>query len=293
MARYGIVVLNYQKYEMTEKCVSNLLELATDAEILIVDNASTNDSYKYLSELYKNDKNVEVILNSSNAGYARGNNFGFKYMFERHNDIKYCCVMNPDVEICYREIFDNLIAKLELNHNYAIATGLMVTNGYLNINSCFWSIPLGKEIALGHSVLHKNINRPLSICHNGIAEVEVLPGSFFMIKRSIYESLGGFDEGTFLYNEENILAIQLKKMGYKNILSISDYYNHNHPKGARKSLVQKIKSSRIGNTSRRYLCRKYYPKKYDVLLSIVILSNVVVIATKHFVGNIILLFTKR
>ena len=286
MAKYGIVILNYQKYQMTEQCVLGLLGFELDTKILIVDNASSNDSYDYLKDRFDKIESVEVIRNDVNAGYARGNNVGFRYLFDKYEDMKYCCVMNPDVEIRYGEIFDNLMEKLSIDESYAAATGLMITNGTLNINSCFWSIPKGAEIALGHSVLHKNVNKPLKCNEFGVAEVEVLPGSFFMIKREVYEKLGGFDEGTFLYNEENILATQLTEMGYKNILSIEDSYNHNHPKGERLSLHTKLVSRKIGNASRSYLCKKYYSMKYLLLLKIIIASNAVVITVKHLAGNV-------
>ena len=289
MIRYGIVILNYQKYEMTKKCVSSLLAHGLNARILIVDNASTNDSFKYLQSAFKNVECVEIIENSNNAGYAKGNNLGFRYLFDKYDDLEFCCVMNPDVEIRYREIFDNLMSKLELDKRYAMATGMMVTNGVLNFNSCFWSIPKGMEIATGHFVLHKNRNKPLKCDENGVAEVEVIPGSFFMIKRTVYEQLGGFDEGTFLYNEENILASQLKRMGYVSILSANDMYDHNHPKGDRKSLSQKLRSRKIGNASRRYLCKKYYPRAYLLLLDLVIAINALVISIMHMGGNIKLL----
>lgn len=271
---------------MTEKCISILLRYRLDAKILIVDNASTNNSFQYIKNAFKGEDCVEVIRNSENAGYAKGNNYGFRYLFDKYKELEYCCVMNPDVEICYGDIFDNLISKLEMDKRYAIATGLMVTNGVLNINSCFWSIPKGKEIATGHCFLHKNKNKPLRCNDNGIAEVEVIPGSFFMIKRSVYEGLGGFDEGTFLYNEENILAIQLRNMGLVGVLSVNDYYNHNHPKGERKTLFQKLRSRKIGNDSRRYLCRKYYPKVYSILLDGVICLNIFIITTMHLLGSL-------
>lgn len=293
MTRYGIVVLNYQKYEMTEKCILSLLNYHLDARIVIVDNASKNRSYQYLKDLFLNEECVDVIQNSDNSGYAKGNNFGLRYLFEKYQELEYCCIMNPDVEISYERIFDNLIVKLDSDEKYAIATGLMVTNGVLNINSCFWSIPRGIEIALGHFCLHKNHNKSIVCNDNAVAEVEVIPGSFFMIKRSVYERLGGFDEGTFLYNEENILAIQIRQMGYVSILSLNDYFNHNHPKGKRETLLQKLRSRKIGNASRRYLCQKYYSPIYSVLLEIVIVLNAITITMMHLFGNVRLTIKRK
>ncbi len=292
MCKFGIVVLNYQKYEMTEHCVSSLLKFHNNTRILIVDNGSSNESFQYLQKAFESESCVEVIRNSTNAGYASGNNVGFRYLFSKYPEMAYCCVMNPDVEISYGEIFDHFMDKLECDDSYAMVTGLMITNKALSVNGSYWSIPRGKEIAFGHSILHKNANKPLICDENGIARVEVITGSFFMMKRKVYEELGGFDEGTFLYNEENVLAIQLKKMGYVNIISVNDSFNHNHPKGERQTLPKKLASRKIGNASRKYLCKKYYPKRYMFLLDIVIVYNIVVITCMHLAGNLRLLFKR-
>ena len=52
-------------------------------------------------------------------------------------------------------------------------------------------------------------------------EVEIISGSCFMVKKSIFEALGGFDSGTFLYYEENILWEKIRVLGLKNYLDCS------------------------------------------------------------------------
>jgi GT2 family glycosyltransferase len=61
---------------------------------------------------------------------------------------------------------------------------------------------------------------PETICGQRVA-VELTSGSCFMVKKSLFESLGGFDSGTFLYYEENILWEKIRRRGLKNYLDCS------------------------------------------------------------------------
>ncbi len=293
MKTIGVVVLNYNKYELTQKCVDNLLNLGCPVQILIVDNRSTNDSFQILKKRYINEKNVDTINNSENGGYAKGNNFGMNYFLNNYDDIKYYCVMNPDVEIVYPEIFNNLKEILDNNPRMAMATGKIVTNGKQNFDKCFWDYPRKREAALGHSLAYKKKKGSIHYIEKDIGEVETIPGSFFMIKREVFEKLNGFDEGTFLYNEENIMGIRLSRIGLVSGLSTNDYFNHNHPKGPRKTLIQKIRSRKIGNQSRRYMCKTYYKKIDSILLELVIAFNYCYIISTHLLGNILRLKNRK
>lgn len=289
MYHIGAVILNYQNYKMTEKCIDKILRLKAHVYLVIVDNASSNESFEYLKNKYETVETVSVIRNDINGGYSVGNNTGIRYLFDKYPNVNYACIMNPDVEIMYPEIFTNLSNKLDSDNKLAVITGLMVTNKVLKFRSCTWNIPKRGEIAWGHCLLWKNKICNTPVGDNGIAMVQVVPGSFFMIKRKVYEMIGGLDENVFLYNEENLLGCKLRELGLKEALSINDFYFHNHVKGPRKSLKQKIISRKYGNQSRRYLCKKYYNKLDLLLLDIVILLNYFIISLLHFVGNICIL----
>lgn len=289
----GVVVLNYNKYELTISCVKELLKIDAPVQIIIVDNMSQNDSYAKIKEMFSDQKNIDVIQNQKNAGYSAGNNFGIKYMIQNYKEVNYICIMNPDVKITYSELFGNLKNILMNDDKIAAVTGLMITNGKLSLNKCFWGYPKNAEVALGHAINWKRKNDSCICNEKGIAEVEVLPGSFFMIKKCVYEELNGLDEGTFLYNEENILGIRIHGIGMKNALSVKDFYFHNHPPHLKRlTLKQKIKSRKIGNQSRRYLCQKYYNGRYKWLLEIIIIYNYFYIAITHGIGSIIRLFKR-
>lgn len=293
MNEIGVVILNYMKYELTKRCVDALLALQTTIPIVVVDNNSPNESYKKLSQYFEALICVDVVENKINSGYAAGNNVGIRYLFEHYDNIRYVCIMNPDVQVTYQGLFENLKNKLEANDDIAIMAGVMRGVDNRPVATTYWNVPKKREIALGHSILWKKDYPIIINSSDGFKRVEVVPGAFFMIRRTVYEQLGGLDEGTFLYNEENILGYQIRELGMTEALSLDDYYIHNHPKGPREPLKKKLSSRKIGNQSRRYLCHKYYGKLDAVLLEGVIVANYMIITCLHIGGSFYRIIRRR
>jgi len=258
----AIIVLNYFNYNLTKKCIDNLITLGVEDHIIVVDNNSPNDSYEILKEKYQLQDNIYIIKNSINNGYSGGNNFGVKYILDFLPDVKYICIINPDVLIYYKEVFSNLINKIKNRKEIAIISPVQIFNSTYDTSFVCWNIPKSKDIIVDPSIfLHRFFHRTKSIHLNDIdsslAIVEVVSGSFFIIKKDIFVSLGLFDENTFLYNEENILAIKIKNKGYKEAVSINDYFYHNHSHKDL-SLINKYKICWAAFESKLYLCKKYY-----------------------------------
>ena len=104
------VILHYLVEKETEKCVDSILKLKSPKKVIIVDNCSPNESYEGLKKYYLNNKDVYVIKNNTNGGFADGNNFGYKYAKSVIKDISFMVVMNNDMEINQKN-FINLIQK--------------------------------------------------------------------------------------------------------------------------------------------------------------------------------------
>ena len=93
------IILHYLSISETNTCIASLKKyLKNQFKIVVVDNASPNNSGKELLEQYYDDETVDVILNPENAGYARGNNIGYLYAKKKYNP-NFIIVMNNDVEI--------------------------------------------------------------------------------------------------------------------------------------------------------------------------------------------------
>ena len=86
--------------------------------------------------------------------------------------------------------------------------------------------------------------------------MDVLPGSMFAFKTDNFIQLGGFDEHTFLYYEENILAYKLKNEGFTNYLINSCSYDHMHSVSINKSIDSVKKRFKLAFQSRLWYCKE-------------------------------------
>lgn len=288
----SIIILNYFNYKLTTACVDNLLNLELESRIIIVDNNSQNESYKYLKDYYRNTITVDVIKNNVNKGYADGNNYGAKFAVDKYPNTKYICIMNPDVIVSYRNIFSNLAYKIKIRKDVAAISPIMLVNGKLDSKLMCWGTPTNKSIILDHLVFRKKYNTaPMKDIYpdkDGVAIVDVIPGSFFMIKVKSLLQVNMLDTGTFLYNEENILSLKLRNLNLNEALSINDFYFHNHLENVKtKSLKDKINGNKILYNSTSYLQKNFYKNNLAQLgLKIINLLNYVYIFSSHMPAKI-------
>lgn len=113
------VVLHYMVTSETVACVESILgNVKGEKKIVVVDNASPNGSFKELEERYGGSEEVCVIKTQENLGFARGNNFGYKYALENFSP-RFTVVLNNDTEI-FQSDFQELIEKSFSEYSYYI-----------------------------------------------------------------------------------------------------------------------------------------------------------------------------
>lgn len=255
----SVVVLNYKNYEMTMKCVDKLIENKNKLKIVIVDNNSNNGSFEKLTKKYNDTINVVVLNSSVNKGYGAGNNIGIRFIKENTN-CKYVCIMNPDIIVEDKNLFENLINKAD-KYNLQGITALQITNDIFDPTTLGWKLPSFKDILILNSKFISKYIKPINYKKyyvennkDNIAIIDVMPGCFFIINIDIFESLGYFDENTFLYYEENILSYKAKKINCKFGVSLNDVYIHNH----------KEKDESLLRLNNKYYDRKILLKSQEV-----------------------------
>jgi len=102
------VILHYLVSDETINTVNSILNnVIGDFRIVVVDNNSPNDSFVNLQENYRNEDRVIIIKNFTNAGYAKGINFGFDFSKEKFNP-SYIVAMNNDMEIKQSDFIDKV-----------------------------------------------------------------------------------------------------------------------------------------------------------------------------------------
>lgn len=234
-----LIILNYNDSTTAIKLLSKIKDYAALDHILIVDNCSSDDSY-YIMSKYASNK-LSIIRTGENRGYAAGNNYGAEYAIRQWNpDILFFA--NPDVQF-EEDVIKKIEKALYKNTRYAVAA-VLVEQGY---NA--WDLPgfwgTLRMLFMLAFMAHKSCLKRELMKDKGVHEVGVVEGSFFAVKTSIFEEVGRFDERTFLYLEENILAYKLRQRGYKEIILSDIYYIHEHSTSIKKTYKSKANAFKL------------------------------------------------
>ena len=216
------VIINYNTKALAEKLVANVKDYQSISKILIVDNASTDDSYQELKKL-ENDR-IEVIQAKENKGFSAGMNIGAKRAIELFSK---CDIIfsNTDIIISSEETIEILQTALKMRR-VAVASPVVFQE---NTISRGWKIPSAKEEVLinlpgiGKKFQKKYMFYDEDHYKGKYSYVEAVSGCFFMIKSEALKRVNYFDENVFLYYEENILGEKLRNSSYT--LVIIDVYN--------------------------------------------------------------------
>jgi len=186
-----------------------------DAEVIVVDNNSSDNSIEYLTAKFPA---VKYITNKENTGFAKACNQGLQQAKG-----SYILFLNPDT-IIPEDCFTKCVSFFEANKD-AGAIGIKMLDGsgkflkeskrsfpspstslykLFGLAKLFPRSKIFSRYHLGH--LNENVNN----------EVDVLAGAFMMIKREVLDKVGGFDETFFMYGEDVDLSYRIQKAGFKN-----------------------------------------------------------------------------
>lgn len=208
MKQLSVVIVNYNVRHFLELCLKSVqVAIETmDAEIIVVDNASADDSCEMVRTTFPE---VVLIANKENAGFSKANNQGVAIAKGR-----YVCILNPDTFVT-EETFTKLLDFAEKTPKVgAVGTRLIDGTGrYLpesKRNLPTPKVAFQKMFGSGSSYYVNTLGQ----YETGV--ITVLAGAFMFLKRSVYEEAGGFDEQYFMYGEDIDLSYTIEKIGYQN-----------------------------------------------------------------------------
>lgn len=258
----AVIVLNYNDPSNTIKYVNTIKKYDCIDRIIVIDNLSPDGSFEKLKKL-RNDT-VDVIESNGNRGYAYGNNFAVKYLIQKYGEFKYIAISNPDVEVP-EESYKKCLEFLNSNNDVAIAAPRMYDINDKPHQLSGWKIRslrgdiMDTSLCLTELYQLPHIERYTDKKLNKkAAYVECVAGSFFIIRYEAFEKVGYFDEGTFLYFEEDILGNKLKKAGYKNVVLNDCKFKHFESVTIDKNMNFMKKFKNLQKSKR------YYHKNYNI-----------------------------
>lgn len=204
----AVVILNWNGKHWLDKFLANVIGHSSNAEVIVADNNSTDDSVDYLQKYYPN---IRIIQNDGNYGYAKGYNLALQQI-----DAEYFVLLNSDIQVtkdwitpivdlmdkdqsisaCQPKILDyNNKNKFE----YAGASGGYIDN-------------LGYPFCRGRIFDHLEEDKGQ---YNDATEVFWATGACLFVRDTHFFEVGGLDEDFFAHQEEIDLCWRFKNKGYK------------------------------------------------------------------------------
>lgn len=204
--KVSVIIISYNSEGFIGKCISSVMKnLPRDEEIIVLDNCSTDQTVKELKRFLPK---IKLIKSSVNLGFAKGNNKAAK-----DASGEYLFFLNPDTQI-EKPIFDELISYYKNTSDAGIVgPKLIMPDGKVQPSvkkmPTIWGAV--KEYIFGiknaYSQYVPEDDKPIA--------VEVVYGAAMLIKRDLFEKLGGFDEKFFLYYEDADLCRRVRESGKK------------------------------------------------------------------------------
>jgi len=215
----SIIILNYNVRYFLELCVLSVQKAIEkiDAEIIVIDNNSQDDSCAMIKQRFPN---VKLIENSENSGFPKGNNIGVAAAKG-----EYICILNPDTVVA-EDTFSKVLAFAKRQNDLGIlgcklidGTGNFLPESKRGVPTPF--VAFTKITGL-YKVSPKLFGKYYAqhLSENETGKVDILVGAFMVMKRDLYNEIGGFDEDCFMYSDDIDLSYMALKKGKSN------YYFH-------------------------------------------------------------------
>ncbi|MFP4370158.1 MAG: glycosyltransferase family 2 protein [Candidatus Kapaibacterium sp.] len=208
--KFSVVVISYNTRDLTANCVRSILDSYPPDELIVIDNASSDDT---VENLQNNFPSVNIIVNKKNLGYAAAVNLGAalvsnEYMILSNSDVDYhpgttkklieFISKSDEIGVCGPQ-------QVYPDGNWQYSHGRLpgVING---IEDLFFITTLSKII--------RRFSYRFFPLEKFPKDTGYIDGAVICTRKSAFDKLGGFDEDFFFYSEEADYCYRLKKAGY-------------------------------------------------------------------------------
>lgn len=206
--KLSVIILNYKVPHHLLVCLDSVTKACTDieAEIIVVDNNSEDNSCQLVKKHYPK---VKLVENKENLGFSKGNNRGV-----RVSSGDYLCILNPDTivpEDCFKNLmqcYENLRSPGAIGVQLIDGTGQFLLESKRNTPTPL--IALEKLVGNSSSYYNHKLDKDAE------GPTDILVGAFMFLKSDLYKSIGGFDEDYFMYGEDIDLSYRISQAGYQN-----------------------------------------------------------------------------
>lgn len=215
--KLSIVIPSFNTKKVLTDCLESIIKNTQDLayEILVVDNGSKDGSLEMLKKYSEKHLRVSLVDAKDNLGFGRANNLGAK-----RAKGKYLLFLNSDTLILDNALVEsfNIIQK----HPHAGAYSCRLLNSdktfqpsgghFPTLTSLVaWQLFIDDLPFIGDLILSFH---PKQHQYDRNQKMDWVTGAFMMVRKDIFDKMGGFDENIFMYTEEMELCYRLAKAGY-------------------------------------------------------------------------------
>ncbi|MBN2854211.1 glycosyltransferase family 2 protein [Patescibacteria group bacterium] len=244
---YSIIIINYQTPQLTSTCLRSLLALPSknDWEIILIDNASGDNSLKIMNQEFSQEikeEKIKIIASPINLGFGGANNLGAK---EARGE--FLLFLNSDT-VVKEDIFTSALNIFRQEDGVGLVSPLLITKKGLEQKDAYGTWPSLKNLILRRSG----------------SKIDWLSGCALFIKKSLFKELRGFDKNFFLYFEDIDLCRRAFKLGYSTKLDRTSRVVHL----GGQSLKNNRQRKRNYYKSQNYYFKKHYGLRSQVFMRI-------------------------
>jgi hypothetical protein len=255
-AELTVIIVSYKTRDLTLKCLQTLYAntARTRMRVVVYDNASDDGTVEAIHAQYPQ---VELIASPQNLGFAAANN----WVAERAGT-EWLVLLNPDTEV-HENGIDNLLDFARAHPQAGLTGGrTYFPDGTLNPLSCQGRITPWSSLsrALGLTAVFRtsaffNPEAYGDWPRDTAREVDIIVGCLLMIRKELWDELGGFDLRYYMYGEDSDLALRARRLGYRPMICPDATIMH--LVGA--SSTVKARKTVMVATSRVTLIRHHWP----------------------------------
>ncbi len=207
-----IVIVNWNSGPQLAACLRSIaVHGGAVASVVVVDNGSQDGSDRVEAE----DLPLELVRTGENLGFGRACNLGAK-----HGSAPFILFLNPDAELRPDTLGEALgwLHNPEHARTGALGVRLVDEDGHVHRHCARfpgWRSFVGQS--LGLTTILRRWFPPIPMLdfdHATTARVDHVMGAFFLIRRGLFETLGGFDEDYFVYLEDLDLSRRIHRAGF-------------------------------------------------------------------------------
>jgi GT2 family glycosyltransferase len=215
--KLSIIIVNHNRCDLLKLALNSLIKAinSIDYEVVIVDNASADNSVEMLSTEFPQ---FHIIANPFNEGIAKANNQAIEV-----SKGEYILLVSPDT-ICGKETIDKVVDFME-NHHDASGLGVRMlgpqggflpesNRGLTNPWIAFFKL-IGFAKNFPKSRL-TNRNHKAWVEEFQTSEIDVLNDAFMLVRRSVLNEIGLFDERFLMYGYNIDFSYRMRLAGFKN-----------------------------------------------------------------------------